>query len=124
MRRVTPAAALCGLVLSALVWAEEQETIQFVEVPPPPPMSSSAADDGAYGNSSEDELAPDVTIVQRKDGTYEEYRLNGRLYMVKVIPSVGPAYYYIDRDGDGLMESKKLDRAWEHKVPQWVLFSW
>jgi hypothetical protein len=32
--------------------------------------------------------APTVTIRNTRDGdTYEEYRLNGRVYMVRVVPS-------------------------------------
>ena len=47
---------------------------------------------------SSSDLEPEVTIIKRKDSIKEEYRLNGKLYMVKIIPSVGPAYFYIDQD--------------------------
>lgn len=68
-------------------------------------------------------IEPEVTIIQEEDRKIEEYRLNGRLYMVKVIPSVGPPYYFVDRDGDGTLESRKrgLDTP---QVPQWVIFRW
>ena len=53
----------------------------------------------------------------------QEYRLGGRLYMVKIIPSSGVPYYLIDTDGDGQMETRQNDVR-SSKVPQWVLFSW
>ncbi|MFT4580716.1 MAG: hypothetical protein ACI915_003125 [Gammaproteobacteria bacterium] len=72
----------------------------------------------------DEELEPEITIVQRKDATVEEYRVNGRLYMVKITPFVGKPYYFVDRNGDGLMDSKMTDAYDALKVPQWVIFSW
>ena len=46
---------------------------------------------------SSNDLEPEVTIIKRKDSVKEEYRLNGKLYMVKIIPSVGPAYFILTR---------------------------
>lgn len=104
--------------------AEEAPPETFVEVPPPPPVEVDAGDEGEDEGETDAELDPEVTIIQRKDATYEEYRLNGRMYMVKVIPAVGPPYYFVDRDGDGLMETRMNDRAQQIQVPQWVIFSW
>jgi Protein of unknown function (DUF2782) len=92
--------------------ADGLEVIPEASPPLPPPI-----EDGQ-------EMEPDVTIVQRKDATVEEYRLNGRLYMVKVVPFVGKPYYLIDNNGDGLMESKISDLQNDPIVPQWVIFSW
>jgi hypothetical protein len=69
-------------------------------------------------------IEPDVTIIQRDDSIVEEYRINGNLYMVKITPSVGPAYYLIDQDGDGMLESRRNRLGSDTVVPQWVLFSW
>jgi len=44
--------------------------------------------------------------------------------MVKVTPFIGKPYYFIDRDGDGLMESRMSDLYNPTHVPQWVIFSW
>ena len=73
---------------------------------------------------SSSDLEPEVTIIKRKDSVKEEYRLNGKLYMVKIIPSVGPAYYYIDQDGDGVWETRNTDRNSTSRVPQWVILNW
>jgi len=36
-----------------------------------------------------------------------EYRVQGQLRMVKVVPVRGPTYYLVDRDGDGRMDPAK-----------------
>ena len=69
-------------------------------------------------------IEPDVTIIRKDEAVIEEYRVNGKLYMVKVTPSVGPAYYLVDQDGDGRLESKTSQLGSDTAVPQWILFSW
>ena len=54
-------------------------------------------------------IEPQVTIIRKDDAVVEEYRVNGFLYMVKVTPAVGPAYYMVDNDGDGRMVSRRSD---------------
>lgn len=60
-------------------------------VPPPPPEMQ------AFDESFE----PQVTIRRQERETREEYRHNGKLYMVKVTPQGAAPYYLIDRTGDG-----------------------
>lgn len=69
-------------------------------------------------------LEPEVTIVQKKGKTLEEYRIHGQLYMVKVTPAVGPSYYLIDKNGDGTMDVRMSSLYHDFVVPQWVIFSW
>jgi len=69
-------------------------------------------------------VEPEVNIIKRKDKTVSEYRLNGRLYMVKITPKVGKPYYLIDRDGDGDLETRRSDLDPVLHAPQWVIFSW
>jgi hypothetical protein len=69
-------------------------------------------------------LEPDITIIRRERQTIEEYRVNGRLYMVKIIPKYGPPYYLLDSDGDGNMDVRRSDLERGMQVPQWVIFSW
>ena len=35
-------------------------------------------------------LEPEITIVPKEDVTFMEYRIDGRLYMIKVIPAEAP----------------------------------
>jgi hypothetical protein len=50
----------------------------------------------------------------------EEYRVNGRLYMMKVTPPHGVSYYLVDDRGDGTFSRKDaLDTG--VRVPMWVI---
>lgn len=69
-------------------------------------------------------LEPDITIIEKAQETVQEYRVNGRLYMVKVTPRRGAAYYLVDNDGDGQLETRTGDPAAEIVVPQWIILSW
>lgn len=55
------------------------------------------------------ELPPDAVPATRTEANGDvitEYRVAGRLRMVKVEPSRGPAYYLYDRDGDGIADKE------------------
>ncbi len=100
-------AALASLSFSSV--AAPQEPPAKVEPPPPPAM---AADE------SFDE--PQVKITQQPDTTVEEYRVGGRLYMIKVTPKFGPPYYLVDDRGDGkFARQESLDSGF--RVPRWVI---
>lgn len=73
---------------------------------------------------SGENLEPDITIVKKGKKTVHEYRRNGRLYMVKVIPDVGLPYYLRDTDGDGKMDvrTNELDRGAD--VNMWNVLEW
>jgi len=67
----------------------------------------------------------DITITRRGEKTIHEYRVNGKIYKIKIIPDIGPAYYFIDPDGDGEMEEvTESDLDSLIKVNQWTIFSW
>ncbi len=81
------------------------------EAPPPPPEIA-----------ADPELEPQVTIVRRPTETIEEYRVNGRLTMIKVIPRTGRPYYLVADGTDGtFIRRDSLDTG--IKVPMWLLFS-
>lgn len=64
---------------------------------------------------------PQVTITKEVGQTVEEYRSNGKLYMIKVTPKHGKPYYLIDDRGDGkFARQESLDSGL--RVPQWVIF--
>src|SRR3989304_4831624 len=90
--------------------------LQPKDIPEPPALPDPV--------ESGEAIAPQVTIIQRDDATIEEYRVNGVLYSVKIIPVVGPAYYLVDRDGDGQLESRVNDITRDIPVPLWLIFSW
>ncbi|MGE0385712.1 MAG: DUF2782 domain-containing protein [Gammaproteobacteria bacterium] len=115
MSRTILAALL--LTASAAYAAEPAQAPRLEDLPdaPPPPPAPL---------QSEQPIEPEVTIIQKEDQTVQEYRVNGRLYMVKVTPVAGPPYYLLDNDGDGRMEARLNDLAPDFIVPKWVLFSW
>lgn len=101
------AAALCmGPALAA-------DQPQPVEAPPPPPVLQSG-----------EPLEPEVTIRETRSEKVYEYRINGRLVMVKVQPRVGPPYYFVDENGDGELNYTTEDPTRGPSVNQWVLFRW
>ena len=62
------------------------------------------------------ERGPDITLIEGEDRTVYEYRQNGHLRMVKVVPSFGKPYYLVPvdpTDGFGDVDQAGL------VVPQW-----
>ncbi|WP_265945686.1 DUF2782 domain-containing protein [Dechloromonas sp. A34] len=108
MRRLLPL-----LLLAALpAWA--QQDLQPLPAVPPPPPGMEAFDAA---------LEPQVTIVKTEKESREEFRIKGKLYMVKVTPAVGPAYYLVDRQGDGNFVEADIAPN-PVKPPMWIIHSW
>jgi hypothetical protein len=81
------------------------------EPPPPPPQVAADPD-----------LEPQVTIVQRENETVEEFRVKGRLTMLKVTPRHGRPYYLVPDGPDGsFVRHDSLDTGL--RVPMWLLYS-
>ncbi len=65
-----------------------------------------------------DRTGPDVTIIAGKDEVVYEFRQNGQLRMIRVVPKWGKPYYLVPQDptrGNG-----DLDQAGA-LVPSWTL---
>jgi len=63
---------------------------------------------------------PEVTITKQSEQTVEEYRMGGKLYMIKIIPKVGKPYYMVDDRGDGkFARQESLDSGF--RPPLWVI---
>ena len=103
-------------VVSALIIAVPAAVAQEAgEAPPPPVVDVEGA---------QTPVDPDIAIVEEEDKTVYEYRdNNGRLYMVKVVPKVGPPYYLLDTDGDGELDTQQYDPT-RVAVQMWELFRW
>ena len=81
-----------------------------LQEPPPPPAVV----------ETDPALEPQVTIRKEADRTVAEYRVRGKLYMMKVTPAHGRPYVLIDHKGDGqFARQDNLDSGL--RVPQWVL---
>ena len=57
--------------------------------------------------------------MPKGDVTHEEYRVNGVLYMIRVVPKRGKPYYLIDRRGEGVFERSDLEP--QFTVPMWLI---
>jgi hypothetical protein len=112
MRPLLPALLTAFLAMPVIAEEAPPEAAPVPEPPPiPPPVASG------------EELEPEVTIIETARGTIEEYRVGAHVYMVKVIPSAGPPYYFLDTDGDGRLDAQGTEptNSW---VNQWLLFRW
>ncbi|MDR0379565.1 MAG: DUF2782 domain-containing protein [Candidatus Accumulibacter sp.] len=70
----------------------------------------------------DDSVQPEVTVVQREGETVEEYRLNDRLYKIKVTPASGEEQYIlIDHRGDGSFVRQEGSGMPGFSIPQWVI---
>jgi hypothetical protein len=93
-----------------------------VEVPPPPPPPSEYAPTPPTDEtppSSATPTEPEVTITTKGTEIRKEYRLNGRLYMIKVIPKHGKPYYLVDRQGTGDFKRSEIES--DVSIPMWVI---
>lgn len=69
-------------------------------------------------NKKEKVKGPDIVLIESKNRSIQEYRQNGRLTSIKVVPKKGKPYYMVPEDptkhfGD-------LERA-ERLVPKWKI---
>jgi hypothetical protein len=62
-----------------------------------------------------------IEIVEGEDRMVYEYRQNGVLTMIKVVPKNGRAYYMVPADGAPHYESLDHKRK---LYPQWVILEW
>ena len=102
-----------ALATMSAIAADRPANLQPVPEPPPPPP----------GLDLDPALEPQVTIIKRGTDTVEEYRVGGKLYMVKVTPSHGISYYLIDEKGDGRM-TRQDSFDYGTRPPMWVIHSW
>ena len=107
---------LC-LALAAVAFAASAQSPQrpvppgskALEEPPPPPRIE-----------GDPALEPRVTIRREGESEIQEYRVRGKLYMMRVTPKNGRPYILVDHRGDG--QFKQQDTLTPNvAVPQWVL---
>lgn len=102
----TPAFLLAAL-LAFPAYAGKPPLEPLPEIPPPPGMV-------------DPEMEPQITIVAQGGDRIEEFRIRGKLYMIKVTPSHGRPYFLVDHRGDGAMR-RYDDLLPNFQVPMWVI---
>jgi hypothetical protein len=83
-------------------------------LPEPPPAPPGGFDP---------ELEPQVTIKKKDGDTVEEFRVGGRLVMIKVTPAHGIPYVLTDPKGDGSFTHRRDSLEDVPSVPMWTLFT-
>ncbi len=108
---------LLSIMLTLPAWAVDDKPPQLEAVPEAP--------EPILPIQSGETLEPDITIIRKEKKTVQEYRKGGKLYMIKVIPDIGPPYYFLDKDGDGKMDVRRddLDRG-ESNINVWKILEW
>ena len=106
--RLIAAAVFC-LALSAYAQSDRPKGLQPLPEAPPPPQPQ-----------IDQSMEPEVTIIKRGTEIVEEYRVRGRLYMIKVTPSHGVPYYLIDEAGHGKF-TRRDDLDNPVRVPLWLI---
>jgi hypothetical protein len=101
-----------ALLLAGQVFAADEPSVPNTAPAPAP------------SEREQEQIEPEVNIIQRDDKTIEEYRVNGRLYMIKINPKGAPSYFLVDTDGDGSMDSRHTELEPDLMIPRWVLFRW
>jgi hypothetical protein len=102
--------------LAAAEQDAQQDDGQAADLAAPPPIPPKVPGE---------EFAPSVVITQRGEDRIEEYSREGRVYMVKITPIVGPAYWYMDDDGDGQLELQGSNRGQGPVRPvYWKIKEW
>lgn len=108
------------LILLALLafpaYAVDEKPPRVEEVPDAPDLPLPV--------ESGETLEPDITIIRKGKDTIQEYRRGGKLYMIKVIPDIGPPYYFIDTDGDGNMDVRGNDLDRGSNINMWKILEW
>jgi hypothetical protein len=112
MRKILFAIFLSLACAAAAQTPARPPNLQPIPEPPPPPP----------GMEMDSALEPQVTIIKRGSDTIEEYRVGGRLYMMKVTPPHGTPYYLIDQRGDGTFSRQDTFDSGT-RVPMWVIKS-
>lgn len=74
----------------------------------------------ALADESVPPVEPQIVIRHDENKTFYEYRVNGIVKEIKVVPEVGPTYYLVPSDGSGWIRE---DRS-QVLVPKWILFKW
>jgi len=119
MKNLSKSLLIAGTLICNMAWAQQQDDPNSDPAAPPPipPILPKIQDE---------EIVPSVVITEREGERVEEYSQDGRVYMVKITPIKGPAYYYLDEDGDGQLELSESDRAKHGPVRPvyWKLKEW
>jgi hypothetical protein len=112
MKRIACSAVL-SVCVSMPVLAQDQSALNTTPVVTP-------QEPVVISDYQRPEGGSEIVIRPGEDKVFYEYRVNGELREIKVVPEVGPEYYLVPADGGGWIREGETDLL----VPSWVLFRW
>ncbi|MCL6268473.1 DUF2782 domain-containing protein [Sansalvadorimonas sp. 2012CJ34-2] len=131
MKRYPPwlTGAAFSLIVSGCVTAPSQQQAENSDNPDLPPVvaAQKAKEQGkpvpvyeqdAVGGIPE---GTDIVIRSGTDRTIHEYRINGFLYSIKVIPKIGKPYYLVAVDNIGNFARSNGPQM---LIPSWKIMEW
>lgn len=107
------------LSLTAPATAQSTQPSNVQEVLPPPELPELPLE----SPNAEDPLLEEPLVIIRKRGEdkIEEYRIDGRIHVIKVTPRIGFPYYLYDDTGDASYANDGvLDDG--IRVPMWKIY--
>jgi hypothetical protein len=116
MRLLLPAVFLAISVFAACT-ADREKPGVLPE--PPPPVKNYRPPLATKNTGASARAEPEVTVTTHGEERREEFRMSGRLYMIKVTPKGGRPYYLVDKEGKG--EFVKDDIQHDISPPMWVI---
>jgi hypothetical protein len=100
-------ATLLAALITPAAYGDKPRLEPVPDIPPPPGVADPT-------------LEPQIRIIQRGSDRVEEFRIKGRLYLIRVTPPHGRPYYLVDQRGDGAMR-RYDDLSPNFQVPMWVI---
>ncbi|MCD1629449.1 DUF2782 domain-containing protein [Marinobacter shengliensis] len=111
MKRIACSAMLAGLV-SLPVMAQQEGSLDATPVVTP-------QEPVVISDYQPPEGGPEIVIRPGENEVFYEYRVNGQLMEIKVVPDVGPEYYLVPSDGGWIQDTES-----DLLIPSWVIFRW
>lgn len=111
-----PFSALAGLaVMASVLIVQADDGSNALDRPvdrPQEPVVIPEYQPGASGS--------EIVIRPGENEVFYEYRVNGELREIKVVPNRGPEYYLVPADGGGWIREDRSTLL----IPSWVIFRW
>ncbi|MEP6702873.1 MAG: DUF2782 domain-containing protein [Betaproteobacteria bacterium] len=116
MRRRLTILLLASTIVASGAFAQKRPAgLQPLPEPPEPPPGALQAAQAAE--------TPQVTTRKQDGDSVEEFRVGGRVVMIRVTPARGLPYILTDPKGDGSFSQRRDSLDVPLSVPMWVLFT-
>lgn len=121
-RRRYPCAIFIMILLAATAGTRAEESPPYVapDLETVVPHDNTQAITQAIARTRDTQRSADVEIVSGEDRVIYEYRVNGVVTAIKVVPRSGRPYYMVPTDGSPHYEINHDAKLY----PKWILVEW